>query len=599
MGSAVDVATPCFDKDFVPRAPRSRSSRHRHSGHSIVAAIDSNSIAPPGTNSSATTDVRVRKKRKFILPTDGPVNLHQLQVPVHKVSSFVKCICRRVFSIQAVWGTRHNMDKFLAAVEGYIHMGRNDSVTVHQLMSGVRIADLPWLDLASGEEAGEMGATEVHENDGVCGKSRLTERKLQTQCFIEFTYWLYFFFINPLISTCFYVTEGEGCGQRILYYRKPVWSQCMRLGRLQMKQHFVEVQLQPTPTGQLAFQRPICLPNSTANNNSSGNSNTNLGSLPLSTSALSSSSRRTGTHVLHPLHTYPKHPPPMYHRNWSKLQQLAFKRLPSVRYLPKKTSLRPITNLKRHQPTGNNTNSGIDKYSSSNNTDVITNTMLYQCLHVLKHIYQLNPVLGGYGVMGMDEIYAKFKHFKSGLRSKNRVSAEEDKGTNMRTDDMPQLYMATLDLEKCYDNVDTVRLYDIVQELITEYNHNLQRPVSHVDPNLVPGADVTTNVHIETTAKLVRDGAPTATGSYQRKPASTSSPSAAAGAGEEGPDDHVILHKYTVTHYMKSLERPVSRAVRQITCLGDIVPIKGNNNSAFMSHMYHLHTTSFIHRVGG
>ena len=499
------------------------------------------------------------------------------------------------------------MNKFLSSIDMYTNMGRNDTVCIHQLMAGIHIRDISWLSKhmrirSSGSGSGSTESTMQTDAtlDGMCGSIGKEENKWATQCMIEFTYWLYFSFINPLISTCFYATEGEGCGQQVLYYRKPVWSQCMRLGRQQMKRHFVEVQLQPSLTGLLGFQRSsTTLTNSTingANNNSSSSgAKQAVPSHTLPTRHLHKHSKNSKTTN----NTY---------RHWSKLQQLAFKRLPSVRYLPKKSSLRPITNLKRPSTTANtttntnnnNNNTYIDR--NNNNIDVITNTMLYSCLHVLKHIYQLNPVLGGFGVMGTDEIYAKFRHYKTGLRTKYSGSVHSDSGSgHSRTsfsatanerkdvcgsdsDGLPQLYMATLDLEKCYDNVDTVRLYDIVQNLITEYNHTLHQPVSQCDPVVDTGASIRHDINA---AKLVRDRAPTsgtagrsAYSTYNKVNTSTGSTTgggAGTGTGrrEEGPDDHVILHKYTVTHYMKSLERPVSRPVRQITCLGDIVPIKG------------------------
>ena len=41
--------------------------------------------------------------------------------------------------------------------------------------------------------------------------------------------WLYGRFVVPLLRCTFYVTETEFTGQRVLYYRKPVWTRIRRL----------------------------------------------------------------------------------------------------------------------------------------------------------------------------------------------------------------------------------------------------------------------------------------------------------------------------------------------------------------------------------
>ena len=56
-----------------------------------------------------------------------------------------------------------------------------------------------------------------------------------------FLSWIFTEFIPPLIANCFYVTEGEGTGSRVLYYRKEVWEVLRAVGEKQMNSHFVKV----------------------------------------------------------------------------------------------------------------------------------------------------------------------------------------------------------------------------------------------------------------------------------------------------------------------------------------------------------------------
>jgi hypothetical protein len=53
--------------------------------------------------------------------------------------------------------------------------------------------------------------------------------------------WIFTEVIPPLIATCFYVTEGEGTGSRVLFYRKQEWEVLRAIGESQMGSHFVKV----------------------------------------------------------------------------------------------------------------------------------------------------------------------------------------------------------------------------------------------------------------------------------------------------------------------------------------------------------------------
>jgi hypothetical protein len=100
-------------------------------------------------------------------------------------------------------------------VNFYIKLGRGENVTLDQLTSDIKTASIPWITELSGQLI--INATEILR---------------------AIVYWIFAEFINPLIAAFFYVTEGEGMGSQLLYYRKPVWSALMRLGKKQLNLSF-------------------------------------------------------------------------------------------------------------------------------------------------------------------------------------------------------------------------------------------------------------------------------------------------------------------------------------------------------------------------
>ena len=115
---------------------------------------------------------------------------------------------------------------------------------------------------------------------------------------------------------------------------------------------------------------------------------------------------------------------------------------------------------------------------------IVTNTALYNCLHILRHKYLQDPSLAGFGSFGVDELYLKLKRYRANLivppittittgtstgatttiSDKNGRYIGKDPGSGLESS--PRYYVVALDLEKCYDNVDTSLLYDLVQNLL-------------------------------------------------------------------------------------------------------------------------------------
>jgi hypothetical protein len=182
-----------------------------------------------------------------------------VDTPSRHVSDFVKAVCRWVFPLRDVWGTRHNLNCFLSALDKYILLDRIETFDLAHVVHGIRISDIPWLkgstELSLGKSGGKKkkkktGKQQSREDPVVDDGSAMDARRRHAygtlQNLHRFMFWLYSEFINPLLSSCFYATEAEGCGSKVLFYRKPVWSEIVRRGQKQLQQNFIQV-------------RPLCM----------------------------------------------------------------------------------------------------------------------------------------------------------------------------------------------------------------------------------------------------------------------------------------------------------------------------------------------------
>jgi hypothetical protein len=112
----------------------------------------------------------------------------------------------------------------------------------------------------------------------------------------------------------------------------------------------------------------------------------------------------------------------------------------------------------------------------------LTNADLKNCFHILKYLYDCQHpstgsssgvnVANGFGVFGIDDVYQKLKAYRLNLlhmdvlRNPLKYHSSDDSNTNSK------YYLATFDLEKCFDEVDTIQLYSIVTNLINSHGNN-------------------------------------------------------------------------------------------------------------------------------
>jgi len=163
---------------------------------------------------------------------EGDIKIFSLSTPVETVSKFIKAVCRCVFT-KVIWGSRHNMSVFLASVDKYIQLQKGESLTIAMLTDKLKIKDITWMQMPANQER-NVSAKDRHFRSN-------TSNKEFTQHLRELVYWIFTSFINPLLGNCFYITEGEGLGSELLFFRKSVWSNLVKKGELQLQKSFMEV----------------------------------------------------------------------------------------------------------------------------------------------------------------------------------------------------------------------------------------------------------------------------------------------------------------------------------------------------------------------
>ena len=248
-------------------------------------------------------------------------------------------------------------------------------------------------------------------------------------------------------------------------------------------------------------------------------------------------------------------------------------RLPVVRFVPKKTSVRAITNLRTKRINGSlfsaaaNT-SNISTRNGQQIGEVLTNSALYNCLHVLKSVYLNKPSLIGFGAFGLDDIYLKLLKYKQNLPQTSPISKLSEPATaplapnatpsEESGDSKPSFFVAVLDLEKCYDNVDPQKLYDLLKCVLS-------------------GADDDTH----------------------RSPTPTSS-AAAASATKKAKEQAAlnsenVIHKFSVTHPIKSMDRNITKNVRYVASGGEIVPFRESSKEVAQCYPYSIVTDAVVY----
>ncbi|RUP46721.1 hypothetical protein BC936DRAFT_146596 [Jimgerdemannia flammicorona] len=131
-----------------------------------------------------------------------------------------------------------------------------------------------------------------------------------------------------------------------------------------------------------------------------------------------------------------------------------------IRLLPKETGVRPIINLRRK--TIMNTSKFNNKSSTPSPwVGSSINMILQNSFHILTFEKSEHPEALGGSVLGMNEIYQRFKTFKQHIYNTSKANEP--------------LYFAKVDITHCFDSIDQAKLLDILQSVVENDEYLLQR----------------------------------------------------------------------------------------------------------------------------
>ncbi|KAG6001439.1 hypothetical protein E4U21_004328 [Claviceps maximensis] len=141
---------------------------------------------------------------------DPPESFVDLATSQSQVSSFCQAVLARIVP-NDFWGEGqimlHNKKTVLRQVDHFIRLRRFESISLHEIIQGLRIADITWLQPPGlqNQKASQSDMMKRHE------------------IFHEFLYFVFDSLLIPLIKSNFYVTETSTHRNHIFYFRHETW----------------------------------------------------------------------------------------------------------------------------------------------------------------------------------------------------------------------------------------------------------------------------------------------------------------------------------------------------------------------------------------
>ncbi|XP_019645622.1 PREDICTED: telomerase reverse transcriptase-like [Branchiostoma belcheri] len=267
---------------------------------------------------------------------------------IYQIYQLLRSILHKVVP-ENLWGSRHNKACFLNHVLTFLRMGRYERISLHQLMTGMRLNDCDWLKLDS---------------------NTLQEFQTRTALLDKFVWWLFNNFVINVLRSYFYITETTTHRNQLLYYRSHVWKILKdRATEQLLRRHMFSQVSQSTVKYLIRDQQ--CLG------------------------------------------------------------------LAKLRFIPKKTGLRPIVNMNKQEKTEMNSSGTSINYKLQNLFKVLT----YE---------SAVPDKIGASVFGTDDIYKKWKDFV------------------VKRNAFGPLYFVKVDIQHCFDSIPQDRLLEVMTKVLQD-----------------------------------------------------------------------------------------------------------------------------------
>lgn len=137
--------------------------------------------------------------------------LVKLQTEPARVSRFLIRACRQALPL-AIFGSFHNRAVFEDVIRALVrHRTRNETMDLKSVLSarGLRVTEIQWL-----HRTGKRGSK-------VCNPTDLRFRQDRSQDMLN---WLIRYLCLPILHQNFYATEHEMTKNRVVYYRREIWT---------------------------------------------------------------------------------------------------------------------------------------------------------------------------------------------------------------------------------------------------------------------------------------------------------------------------------------------------------------------------------------
>ncbi|KND89489.1 Telomerase reverse transcriptase [Tolypocladium ophioglossoides CBS 100239] len=147
--------------------------------------------------------------------------------PAPHVSAFCQAVLSKIIPDE-LWGDGdtmcHNKTTFLHKVDHFIKLRQFESMTLHEISQGLKVADLAWLR-PPGQEGQRLSRTDLNKRHEI---------------FHEFLYYIFDSLLIPLIRSNFYVTESNTHRYEVFYFRHDVWRLIAEPGMAELKKNMLE-----------------------------------------------------------------------------------------------------------------------------------------------------------------------------------------------------------------------------------------------------------------------------------------------------------------------------------------------------------------------
>jgi telomerase reverse transcriptase len=172
-----------------------------------------------GSSTHPVTQIRATKSTISTTQHDLLISSHYqsspsivgFATPAANVSAFCRSAMCKILPRDAL-GTGldgiRNHSNFMACIDRFIRMRRFESLSLHEVVQGMKLTCVPWLHPPGIKNSAKMSQSDYRK---------------RLEIFLELLYYLFDSLLIPLVRSNFYVTESSTHRNQLFYFRQDVW----------------------------------------------------------------------------------------------------------------------------------------------------------------------------------------------------------------------------------------------------------------------------------------------------------------------------------------------------------------------------------------